>query len=144
MLRTAIAVISLFVGWPSLHAPAVHELPWVDDWRLRPYHPVNFAVIEAGPQLAPLALAIAWRESNFDPTKIHENLDKNGKVKSIDSGFFQINSRTAKWLHLWNPLNWRLNIIAGAGLLKAGYEIYGSEAGAACYFAHSGRCHAFR
>ena len=92
-------------------------------------------VREAGPQLAPLALAIAWRESRFNAKAIS---------RTRDLGVFQIHASTAVALHLWHPLDVDQNIVAGVGLLRVGYEMYGSEAGARCFFEHPARCGGIR
>lgn len=91
-------------------------------------------VRESGPRLAPLALAIAWKESRFHPKAIS---------RTKDFGVFQIHASTAVKLHLWNPLDEDLNIVAGVGLLRVGLELYGSDAGAACYFRHPAKCAEF-
>jgi|SRR5579883_2596921 len=88
-------------------------------------------VREAGPQLASLALAIAWRESRFNPRAVS---------RTRDLGVFQIHDKTAIALHLWHPLDPDENIVAGVGLLRVGLDKYGNEAGARCFFEHPARC----
>lgn len=44
------------------------------------------------------SIARAEAESNFDPEAVGINRDKNGKIKSVDVGLMQINSKTAPWL----------------------------------------------
>lgn len=140
MIRTLVMLASLAIGNPSLRAPALHELPWVDAWRLLPHHPANHAVREAGPRLAPLALAIAWRESGMNPLAISGPNSNH----TYDLGLFGLNTHTIKVLHVANPFDPDQNMIAGIGLLRMYIEMHGQTWALCAYARGPGKCREYK
>jgi soluble lytic murein transglycosylase-like protein len=111
--------------WEQDHPPKVSAA------LLSPHAVQDRIVAAAGPRLAPLALAIVARESGFDPSKLSD---------TDDGGLFQLHRSTAAWLGVVDWLDPDQNIAGGVRLLREGFEIYGTDRGAACYFAHPARC----
>lgn len=92
---------------------------------------IERAALEAGVP-ADMALYVAWRESRFDPKKVHVNAPGYGR----DFGVFQLNGHTVQVLHVADPLDARQNIAAGVGLLAAYLrQFHGDQAKALCAFA---------
>lgn len=89
-----------------------------------------------------LLRAIAWVESQGNPTAINYNKDAAGKVTSYDYGLMQINS----WWHgqglamIWNRLDDPcVNVAVGSWILKQCMAEYGYTWNAlGCYNAGSG------
>jgi soluble lytic murein transglycosylase-like protein len=80
---------------------------------------------------AHLMLAIAYRESHFNPRLVSE---------TDDWGVMQLNWYTWKALHVKDPLNAQLNIIAGVGLWASYYKTGGQEYAMCAYARGPQKC----
>jgi soluble lytic murein transglycosylase-like protein len=109
--------------------------PTPDASRLLPWRIEDRIVREAGPVLAPLALAVGWRESKLGVYLVGTNPDGQQ-----DLGIFQLHPATARGLGV-DPMDSSQNIRAGVRLLADGYRRFGTMAGADCWFEHPARCH---
>jgi soluble lytic murein transglycosylase-like protein len=89
-----------------------------------------------------LLRAIAWAESQGNPTAVNYNKDAAGKVTSYDYGLMQINTWWHKqglapvWHHLDDPC---VNVAVGSWILKQCVDQYGYAWNAiGCYNAGAG------
>ena len=93
-------------------------------------------IIHALTERLPLHVAFgtAWTESNFNPTCIYQNKDKNGRVLSIDFGLFQLNSESFPRVKKEELLDVKLNTSLACKTLMDNYTKTGSWFEAICMY----------